>query len=299
MSAAAGSQSPPPLILLANSDEIFRRALESVLTHGGYRVIPAQSADGALAQARSRRPDGIILDLSLGRPHDFALCRALRAEPTVSLATPIILTARGRVNREQQLDALRAGAWELRGDPLDLEELLLRLAVYVEGKREVERVGIEGLVDRASGLYNAAGMARRAQELAALTARQGLALACAVFRPAVADGVDGDRLARAFKEAGRISDAIGRTGPAEFAVFAPATDAPAVARLVTRLSETITRAVNARGAARSDMKLEAGYSATTDAGTPAGPEGGGPGRRIDPAELLAQARKALDARMGA
>jgi len=72
---------------------------------------------------------------------NLALCRALRSDPVISRATPIILTTAGPALRAQQLEALRAGAWELRGDPLDVEELVLRLGVYVQGKLEVDRLG--------------------------------------------------------------------------------------------------------------------------------------------------------------
>ena len=284
MTPHAGSPLPSPLILLAYRDEVFARALESVLTQGGYRVAQVDSEPDVLPQVRRRRPDGIILDIRLSDPHGVQLCRALRADPAVSMATPIILMTRGPVTRAQQHDALRAGAWELRGDPLDTEDLLLRLAPYVQARREIDRQGTEGLVDRASGLYNAVGMVRRSEELAALTARQGLALACAVFRPAdeSQNGDNGDRLAMAFKQAGRISDAIGRVGPTEFAVFAPATDGPAAARLVARLATAVGRAFTGASGA-TPVSLRAGYSAAAAE------------RRVDPGELLARARTALDA----
>jgi PleD family two-component response regulator len=278
MTADASSHHPKPFILLAHSEQVFVRSLESVLTHGGYRVGRAESGQEALDQARQHRPDGIILDAGVSQPPGFGLCRLLRAEPEVSAATPILMTTAGPVTRVQQLDALRAGAWDLWGDPVDTEQLLLRLAIYVQGKLEVDRVGAAGLVDEASGLYNAAGMARRSEELASFTARQGLGMACAVFRPAdeASDGDVPDRLAVAFKTSGRISDAIGRTGHAEFAVFAPATDAPAAKRLVLRLAETVAREINQPAGA-----LRAGFSVT--AATP----------RVSPGELLARARTAI------
>ncbi|HEV8265440.1 MAG TPA: response regulator [Gemmatimonadales bacterium] len=274
----AGSTAPQPLILLAHHEEWFARSLETVLVHGGYRVVRADHGEQALQRARSDRPDGIILDVALADPPGYGVCRALRADPAVSLATPIFMTIAGPTHRAEQIEALRAGAWELRGDPLDAEELMLRLAVYVHGKLEVDRVGAAGMVDEVSGLYNAAGMARRSEELASLTARQGLGMACVVFRPAdnAADGALADRLAVAFKAAGRISDAIGRTGHSEFAVFAPATDAPAARRLVKRLSESVTRAINQPASA-----LRAGFSAA-----PAIPP-------VSPGDLLARARTAL------
>jgi DNA-binding response OmpR family regulator len=247
-----------PLVLLANADKWLTESLESVLTQGGYRVMATSKRQQVLDLARRFAPDGILLDLGLDlRTGDnMALCRALRADPDISRAMPIILTTAGPALRAQQLEALRAGAWELRGDPLDMEELVLRLGVYVQGKLEIDRLGTEGLLDRASGLYNDAGMARRSAELAAFTARQGMPLACAVFQPV--DGVltssAADRLALAFRRAGRISDAVCRTGTAEFAVFAPATDETGAEGLVQRMTDAVSRS--------AAVKLRAGISAS-------------------------------------
>jgi CheY-like chemotaxis protein len=251
-----------PLVLLANGDKWLTESLESVLIQGGYRVIATDKRPQVLELARRHLPDGVLLDMALDQrgSDSLALCRGLRADPTISRATPIILTTAGPALRAQQLDALRAGAWELRGDPLDMEELVLRLGVYVQGKLEVDRLGAEGLVDRASGLYNDVGMTRRANELAAFTARQGLPLACAVFQPANGSGGGGagltpgsaDRLALAFQRAGRISDAVCRTGATEFAVFAPATDEGGAQGLVQRISDAVARSAT--------VKLKAGVS---------------------------------------
>src|SRR5437016_11238502 len=97
-------------------------------------------------------------------------------------------------------------------------------------------------------------MTRRAAELAAFTARQGMPLACAVFQPA--DGVltsaAADRLALAFHRAGRISDAVCRTGAAEFTVFVPATDETGAEGLVQRITDAVSRS--------AAVKLRAGTS---------------------------------------
>jgi len=258
--------STEPLVLLANSDTWLTESLESVLTQGGYRVLATAKRQQVLELARRYLPDGILLDMGLDqRANDnLTLCRALRAEPSISRATPIILMTAGPALRVQQIEALRAGAWELRGDPLDMEELVLRLGVYVQGKLEIDRIGAEGLVDRTSGLYNDAGMARRSAELAAFTARQGLPLACAVFQPAdgVLTSVAADRLALAVQRAGRISDAVCRTGPVEFTVFAPATDETGAEGLVQRITDAVSRS--------AAVKLRAGFSASPAAKRPSG-----------------------------
>lgn len=245
-----------PLVLLANADKWLTESLESVLTQGGYRVMATAKRVQVLELARRHLPDGILLDLGLDQraSDNLTLCRALRADPNISRATPIILMTAGPALRQHQIEALRAGAWELRGDPLDVEEMVLRLGVYVQGKLEVDRLGAEGLIDRTSGLYNDAGMTRRSAELAALAVREGLPLACAVFQPvdgALSSG-GADRLAIAMRRAGRISDVMCRTGPAEFAVFAPATDQTGAEGLVQRITDTVSR--------NASVKLKSGVS---------------------------------------
>jgi len=281
-----------PLVLLGNADKWLTESLESVLTQGGYRIMATTKRQQVLELARRYAPDGIVLDMGLDQraSDNLALCRALRADPAISRATPIILTTAGPALRAQQLEALRAGAWELRGDPLDMEELILRLGVYVQGKLEVDRLGTEGMIDRASGLYNDTGINRRSAELAAFTARQGLPLACVVFQPDNGDLSAGaaDRLAQALQRAGRISDVMGRTGPAEFAVFAPATDETGAEGLVQRITDAVSRA--------AAVKLRAGISAAPAAKRPSGartstslPQPTPP----SPTDLLDRARNAL------
>src|SRR5213594_4734339 len=281
-----------PLVLLGNADKWLAESLESVLTQGGYRVMATTKRQQVLELARRYVPDGIVLDMGLDQraSDNLALCRALRADPAISRATPIILTTAGPALRAQQIDALRAGAWELRGDPLDMEELILRLGVYVQGKLEVDRLGTEGMIDRASGLYNDTGINRRSAELAAFTARQGLPLACVVFQPDNGDLSAGaaDRLAQALQRAGRISDVVGRTGPVEFTVFAPATDETGAEGLVQRITDAVSRA--------AAVKLRAGISAAPAAKRPSGarastslPQPTPP----SPTDLLDRARNAL------
>lgn len=279
MTARAGPPILSPLILIAARDELFRRSLESVVSQSGYRVSTATDEESTLLQARSHRPDGVIIDSSIAQPPHYSFCNTLRIDSTLSATTPILVTTHGSVTRTQQLDALRAGAWELRGDPLDPEELILRLGVYISAKIQADHVETEGLVDQVSGLYNTTGVLRRSQEMAAFSVRQRLPLSCVVFRMPNGgkDLGDGDRLAGAFKREGRVSDAIGRTGPNEITVFAPATDSAAVAQLIERLGSRV--AIRAR----LERPLETGFSTSSPAS-------------VDPKDLLDRARRALGAR---
>jgi PleD family two-component response regulator len=271
-----------PLILLAGIEAWQTRKLSHALTDGGFRVMTATDERAACDAVQTHRPHAILLDVGLAPP-GYGVCLTLRA---VAHATPIILICPGEPTRDQHLAAMRAGAWDVLGSPTDVELLLLHLAAFVEPKVELDRVSEECLVDRVSGLYNPAGLSRRATELAALAARHGLTLACAVFRPAqkLPNHAAGDRMALTFRGVGRASDAIGRTGPTEFAVFAPATNTWAAARLMRRITDNVEHQFGYLRERIGRLGLRSGYSAALAA------------HKISPPALLARARSALELR---
>src|SRR2546426_10097833 len=150
---------------------------------------------------------------------------------------PILIIGPEPPTRQRRIDALRAGAWEHLGQPLDAEEFLLRIEAFARAKLDADRARADGLVDEATGLYNMRGLARRARGLGSQTSRQHAALACVVFAPDLdapdRDTISEDALTEAaqrpagpFQAAGRPSDAIGRVGPTAFAAVAIAPPAP-------------------------------------------------------------------------
>jgi PleD family two-component response regulator len=254
-----------PRALIASDQEWCSRSLETILAPGGYVVLHAHTGQEALNQARRSHADIILLDAHLPDQTATDLCRALRQNPDVGLSTPIILLALGPPTKQQRLAALRAGAWELLSLPVDPEELLLKLAAYVHARVEADQAREEGLVDHATGLYNVRGLARRARELGSEALRHRTALACVVFgadlgrQPgATAAGV-AEHIARGLHRAGRVSDAIGRLGHAEFAVVAPSTNGSAAVRLAERMIGALGRTPEA--ALGSGPLLRAGYDA--------------------------------------
>ncbi len=273
----------PPLVLIADSHEWFSRALETVLVPGGYRVVKAYTARGALQQIEASDPDAVILAVDLPGGEGLNLCRQLRADALVTPSTPIILTQPAPAARRQTLAALRAGACELWGQQLDAEELLLRLAARVRAKAHADHAWAEGLVDASTQLYNARGLARRAQELGAEARRRAAPLACVAFALEEDGGQAAERVSRVLREAARTSDAVGRIGPRAFAVIAPGTGTDAALRLAERLAGALTDRPRRVAAVRAEFL--AGYDAVPDAAVP----------KFDPATLLAHASAALAA----
>jgi PleD family two-component response regulator len=284
-----------PLVLIANDQEWSARSLESILGPSGYSVVRAYTGHQALERVRASQPDIIILDAQMPDLHGFDVCRQLRNDPRFSATTPIIITTSGPSGRTQRLEAYRAGAWEFLGQPVDGEALLLKLSTFLMGKRELDSLREESLLDPGTGLYNMRGLARRAHEIGADAFRRRDPLACVVFAPEPKgapaaepqEDEESQRIAeqvgQLLKRIGRSSDAIGRMGHSEFAVIAPATSAEGVLRLVRRLGSTIESApIPVRGGERF-LRVQAGYCAVPDfAESP-----------VDAVELLLRATTAL------
>jgi diguanylate cyclase (GGDEF)-like protein len=283
-----------PLVLIANDQEWSARSLESILGPSGYAVVRAYTGQQALERARASQPDLIILDAQMPDMHGFDVCRALRDDARFSATTPIVITTSGPSGRTQRLEAYRAGAWEFLGQPLDGEALLLKLGTFLQSKQQVDVLREENLLDSDTGLYNMRGLARRAREIGSDAVRRREALACVVFGPETDPEADNeapdeelqrlsDQVGAVFRQVGRGSDAIGRLGPAEFAVIAPATGPEGAVRLVDRLGGAVeaTR-IPVRGGERS-VRVRAGYCAVPDFAESS----------VDAAELLLRATTAL------
>ena len=285
--------SAAPLVLIANDQEWSARSLESILGPSGYAVVRAYTGQQALERARTSQPDLIILDAQMPDMHGFDVCRALRDDPRFSATTPIVITTSGPSGRTQRLEAYRAGAWEFLGQPLDGEALLLKLATFLQSKQQVDVLREENLLDSGTGLYNMRGLARRAREIGSDAVRRREALACVVFGPEAEPETDdepdeellrlSDQVGAVFRQVGRGSDAIGRLGPTEFAVIAPATGPEGAVRLVDRLGGAVeaTR-IPVRGGERS-VRVRAGYCAVPDFAESS----------VDAGELLLRATTAL------
>lgn len=113
-----------PLVLVVEDEEAIRRFLRATLEGHGYRVKESQTAGDGLLQARTQRPDLLLLDLGLPDGDGLDITRQVRAESKVPI---IVLSARG-----QELDkvaALDAGADDYLTKPFGVGELMARIRV--------------------------------------------------------------------------------------------------------------------------------------------------------------------------
>jgi DNA-binding response OmpR family regulator len=130
-----GATQGHPLALIGSAQEWSSRALGSLLKAKGFAVLLAHTGAATQDQARTKRPDLILLDTTLTDMDDLELCRALRDDPLVAPRTPIITLSAEPPTEDQRLAALQAGASEVLSPPLHVEEVFRKLDACLVGTR--------------------------------------------------------------------------------------------------------------------------------------------------------------------
>ena len=113
-----------PLVLVVDDERPIRRFLRAGLEAQGYRVFDVAAGADALAQAATRAPDLVLLDLGLPDVDGFEVVRRLREWSRVPV---IVLSARGQ--DADKIRALDAGADDYVTKPFSMGELLARMRV--------------------------------------------------------------------------------------------------------------------------------------------------------------------------
>lgn len=112
-------------ILVVDDDENARTISATWLTHGGYDVRQAHSADAALEAARSHRPHLVLVDLLMPVVDGWHLLERLRKEPATREACLVALTVLNP--DEDRRDPIRRGFDEYWVKPIQARDLMERV----------------------------------------------------------------------------------------------------------------------------------------------------------------------------
>lgn len=116
-------------VLIADDDESSRASLARVLRSAGYRVLQADTGDGALALARSTTPAAVILEIPLPGLSGYEICHVLRSE--LGSDVPVIFLSGARTEPYDRVAGLLLGADDFVVKPYAAGEVLARLANLV------------------------------------------------------------------------------------------------------------------------------------------------------------------------
>src|SRR3972149_2379210 len=130
-------------ILVVDDDPEILSFLKRGLVYEGYTVDTASDGAEALAKAREREPDLVILDLMLPGIDGIEVSKRLRQASDVPI---LMLTAKGTV--ADRVAGLKRGAGDYLVKPLAFDELLARVKALLRRRqpREQEVLRFEDLV---------------------------------------------------------------------------------------------------------------------------------------------------------
>ena len=133
----ATSGAPAPLVLVIEDEAPIRKFLRTGLESQGMKLVEAATGKDGLAQAATRAPDLVLLDLGLPDLDGFELVRRLRELSSIPI---LVLSARGQ--ERDKIQALDAGADDYVTKPFSMGELLARMRVALRHRARVQS-GVE------------------------------------------------------------------------------------------------------------------------------------------------------------
>jgi two-component system alkaline phosphatase synthesis response regulator PhoP len=128
-------------VLVVEDEPKIAQVARDYLERAGFSVLTAGDGRSALSQARSSKPDLVVLDLGLPDQDGLDVIRALR---TTSRVPVLVLTARG--DESDRVVGLELGADDYVVKPFSPKELVARVRAVLrratdETPREVIRAG--------------------------------------------------------------------------------------------------------------------------------------------------------------
>jgi DNA-binding response OmpR family regulator len=112
----------PVRILVVDDEPFIVEMLTMGLNYEGFEVSVARTGFEALDQARSVRPDLVVLDIMLPGIDGIEVCKRLRQQGNMGI---LLLTAKGEL--EDRIEGLDSGADDYLVKPFSFKELMARV----------------------------------------------------------------------------------------------------------------------------------------------------------------------------
>src|SRR3989440_7798964 len=118
-------------ILVVDDEKMIRWSLGEALRGWGFEPVEAETGSGALAAFEAESPAAVLLDINLPDASGLEVLRKIRQRQPDAVA--IMITANVLV--DETIAALRGGAYDFIGKPINLEELHVAIRNGIEASR--------------------------------------------------------------------------------------------------------------------------------------------------------------------
>lgn len=112
-------------ILVADDSTVNCELLSDILEPLGYKVTCVEDGDQALRVLHHQPVDVALLDVMMPRRTGFAVCQAVKADPSLRLIPIVLITGLTKV--EDRIRGIECGADDFLNKPVHKEELLARV----------------------------------------------------------------------------------------------------------------------------------------------------------------------------
>jgi DNA-binding NarL/FixJ family response regulator len=123
------------LVLIVDDDTSFRSFVRTLMERAGFATTEAGTGMEAIDSARTRRPDAVLLDVTLPDANGLEVCRELRQELGDDL--PIVFVSGERVDAHDRVAGLLVGGDDYVVKPCDPDELLVRVRRFTRNSTKV------------------------------------------------------------------------------------------------------------------------------------------------------------------
>jgi DNA-binding response OmpR family regulator len=127
------SDEPKGKVLIVEDDKSYAEILKRVIIKNGYEINLAHDGKEGLELSTEWKPDVIIVDWMMPGMSGIELISKLREHPELKFSYIIMLTA--RVETEDKIAGLEAGADDFITKPVDFGELIARIRVGFRMKK--------------------------------------------------------------------------------------------------------------------------------------------------------------------
>lgn len=117
-------------ILIAEDNPVNLKLATVLLTKAGHEVLQATDGDAAVAMARTRRPDLVLMDVQMAGMDGLAATRILKQDEATRAIPVVALTAFAMRGDEEKFMA--AGGDGYIAKPYHYEELLRRVTEFLD-----------------------------------------------------------------------------------------------------------------------------------------------------------------------
>src|SRR3974390_2431740 len=153
---------PSEKVLIVDDEKLVRWSLRQKCEEWGYRVLEADNGAAALKVAHNESPDLVLLDVRLPDARGIDLLEQIKKANDARAI--IMITADPQL--EDVKTALKLGAYDFVGKPLDFDELAVAVKNALETTRlRTEVESLRGEVRRRAGYHNVIGVSAKMAEL--------------------------------------------------------------------------------------------------------------------------------------